>query len=138
MIPDTLPPWLSEDDLAVYTAEFQRSGFTGALNRYRNVDRDWEDLAVWTGRPITVPSLFIGGERDGATQLGSRTIARFPETLPGLRGSHILPGCGHWTQQERNAPEVNALAARPSSARCAPARPGPRSPGRRRQRSSSS
>jgi pimeloyl-ACP methyl ester carboxylesterase len=108
VIPEALPPWLSEDDLAVYTGEFQRSGFTGALNRYRNVDRDWEDLAVWSGRPITVPSLFIGGERDGATQLGSRTIARFPETLPGLRGSHILAGCGHWTQQERVA-EVNQL-----------------------------
>jgi len=108
VIPETLPDWLSDEDLAVYTAEFERGGFTGPLNRYRNVDRDWEDLAVWADRPITVPSLFIGGERDGATQLGARTIARFGETLPGLRGSHVLAGCGHWTQQER-VTEVNQL-----------------------------
>jgi pimeloyl-ACP methyl ester carboxylesterase len=39
---------------------------------------------------------------------GAGAIARFPDTLPDLRGSHILPGCGHWVQQER-ADEVNRL-----------------------------
>ena len=43
--PGPLPAWLSEDDLDVYAGEFERTGFTGALNRYRNMDRDWEDLA---------------------------------------------------------------------------------------------
>jgi pimeloyl-ACP methyl ester carboxylesterase len=59
-------------------------------------------------QPIKVPSLFIGGEVDGPTMWGARAIARFPETLPGLKGSHILPGCGHWVQQER-ADEINQL-----------------------------
>jgi pimeloyl-ACP methyl ester carboxylesterase len=104
----TMPAWMTEEDLDVYTGEFERSGFRGPLNRYRNVDRDWEDLAVWARRPITVPSLFIGGERDGPTIWGAGAIARFPESLPDLRGSHILPGCGHWVQQER-ATEVNDL-----------------------------
>jgi pimeloyl-ACP methyl ester carboxylesterase len=27
---------------------------------------------------------------------------------PDMRGAHLIPGCGHWTQQERPA-EVNAL-----------------------------
>ena len=89
-------------------AEFERTGFTGPLNRYRNVDRDWEDRQRGSARPITVPSLFVGGERDGPTIWGARAIARFPETLPDLWGSHILTGCGHWCQQER-APEVNDL-----------------------------
>ncbi|GAA3289302.1 hypothetical protein GCM10020295_00860 [Streptomyces cinereospinus] len=40
-----LPAWLTEDDLDVYAGEFERTGLTGALNRYRNMDRDWEDLA---------------------------------------------------------------------------------------------
>ena len=40
--------------------------------------------------------------------VGARAIARFPDTLPDLRGSHILPGCGHWVQQER-ADEVSRL-----------------------------
>jgi pimeloyl-ACP methyl ester carboxylesterase len=107
-IPDELPAWLTQDDLDFYVGEFERSGFRGALNRYRNVDRDWEDLAAFTHQPITVPSLFIGGERDGPTRWGSGAIARFDVNLPALTGSHILPGCGHWVQQER-ASEVNTL-----------------------------
>jgi epoxide hydrolase A/B len=108
VMPTELPAWLTPEDVDVYVAEFERSGFTGPLNRYRNVDRDWEDMAVWAGRPITVPSLFIGGDRDGPTILGANAIARFGETLPGLRGSHILEGCGHWVQQEQ-AKVVNDL-----------------------------
>jgi len=106
--PGPLPGWLTEDDLGFYAGEFERTGFRGALNRYRNVDRDWQDLQPWRGAPIRVPSLFIGGEKDGPTMWGAGAIARFPDTLPDLRGSHILPGCGHWVQQER-ADEVNRL-----------------------------
>jgi pimeloyl-ACP methyl ester carboxylesterase len=108
VVPDKLPGWLTEDDLDFYTSEFERKGFRGALNRYRNVDRDWVDLQPWSRQPIGVPSLFIGGERDGPTIWGQRAIDRFPQTLPQLRGSYILPGCGHWVQQER-ADEVNEL-----------------------------
>jgi pimeloyl-ACP methyl ester carboxylesterase len=106
--PDEMPTWLSADDLEVYVGEFERSGFAGGLNRYRNVDRDWEDLSAFRGRPIDVPALFIGGDRDGPTIWGQTSIDRFPETLPRLTKSVILPGCGHWTQQER-ADDVNAL-----------------------------
>jgi len=108
VIPERLPPWLTEADIDFYAAEFERTGFRGPLNRYRNVDRDWEDLRPWRGQPIKVPSLFIGGEKDGPTIWGAGAISRFNETMPGLRGSHILPGCGHWLQQER-AEEVNRL-----------------------------
>ena len=107
-VPEQLPGWITEEDVDFYVGEFERTGFRGALNRYRNIDRDWVDLQSWRGRPITVPSLFIGGELDGPTIWGSRAIEHFPENLPGLRGSHILPGCGHWVQQERAA-EVNDL-----------------------------
>jgi pimeloyl-ACP methyl ester carboxylesterase len=108
VVPDQLPGWLTEADVDFYTAEFEGKGFRGALNRYRNVDRDWVDLQPWGRQPITVPSLFIGGERDGPTIWGQRAIERFPETMPGVRGSHVLPGCGHWVQQER-AEDVNDL-----------------------------
>jgi pimeloyl-ACP methyl ester carboxylesterase len=108
VIPDALPDWLSEEDLDFYTAEFERSGFSGPLNRYRNVDRDWVDFTAWRGTPITVPALFVGGEKDGPTIWGAGAIARYAETLPELRGSHILPGCGHWIQQER-PDELNGL-----------------------------
>jgi pimeloyl-ACP methyl ester carboxylesterase len=104
--PETMPPWMTEADLDVYTAEFEHSGFTGGLNRYRNADRDWEDLAAFRGSVISVPSLFIGGDRDGPTLWGAAAIERFPATLPRLHRSLVLPGCGHWTQQERPS-EVN-------------------------------
>ena len=104
--PSPMPDWLSDEDLDVYAGEFERTGFTGGLNRYRNVDRDWEDLSVFRGRAIDVPALFVGGDRDGPTIWGQPSIERFPKTLPKLHRSIILPGCGHWTQQERPA-EVN-------------------------------
>jgi len=104
--PEELPSWLTVDDLDVYAAEFERTGFTGGLNRYRNVERDWEDLSMFRDVPINVPALFIGGDRDGPTIWGAPAIERFPITLPRLHRSIILPGCGHWTQQER-PDEVN-------------------------------
>ena len=66
--------FLSAQDLAYYVGEFERSGFSGGLNRYRNVDRDFEDLAAFAGRPIDVPALFIGGSKDGPTLWGGRAI----------------------------------------------------------------
>ncbi|MGH9296922.1 MAG: alpha/beta fold hydrolase, partial [Acidimicrobiales bacterium] len=101
-------PWLSATDLEHYVAEFERTGLTGGLNRYRNLDRDWADLAALRGQPLTVPALFIGGEKDGPTIWGAGAIARFDKTVPALRGSHVLEGCGHWVQQER-PDEVNRL-----------------------------
>jgi pimeloyl-ACP methyl ester carboxylesterase len=103
-----LPSWLSEADLDFYAGEFERTGFTGALNRYRNVDRDWEDLATWDGAPIAQHSLFIGGERDATTVWLAKAIEAHRIALPGLVSSHILEGCGHWIQQERPE-EVNGL-----------------------------
>jgi pimeloyl-ACP methyl ester carboxylesterase len=105
--PDAMPAWLTEADLGVYVGEFQHSGLRGPLNRYRNVDRDWEDLAAFRGASIQVPALFVGGDRDGPTIWGMPAIEAFGRTLPKLHRSIILEGCGHWTQQER-PDEVNA------------------------------
>jgi pimeloyl-ACP methyl ester carboxylesterase len=105
---DTLPGWLSPQDLDFYVAEFERTGLTGALNRYRNVDRDWEDLAAWHRAPITQPSLYAAGELDSTTTWLAGAIKAHATTLPGLASSHILDGCGHWIQQERPK-EVNEL-----------------------------
>ncbi|WP_282699988.1 alpha/beta hydrolase [Streptomyces sp. CC219B] len=95
------PSWLSEDDLDVYAAEFERTGLTGALARYRNMDRDWADLAGHAGAPIAQPSLFVGGTLDASTTWLADAIEAYPRTLPGLISSHLLDGCGHWAQQER-------------------------------------
>ena len=100
--------WLSAAELDVYVAEFERTGLSGGLNRYRNLDRDWTDLAALRGQPLRVPALFIGGDKDGPTIWGANAIARFADTLPLLKGNHILENCGHWVQQEK-ADEVNGL-----------------------------
>ncbi|MFC7469127.1 alpha/beta fold hydrolase [Actinomadura keratinilytica] len=106
--PDARPAWLTEADLDFYVGEFERTGLTGALNRYRNMDRDWEDLAEYDGAPIVQPSLFLGGALDASTTWLSDAIAAYPRTLPGLVASHLLDDSGHWLQQERPA-EVNHL-----------------------------
>ncbi|MCX4658616.1 alpha/beta fold hydrolase [Streptomyces uncialis] len=103
-----LPGWLSDAELDVYAAEFERTGMRGALTRYRNMDRDWEDLADLDGAPVTQPSLFIGGGLDASLVWSAEAVAAFPTTLPGLLSSTVLDGCGHWVQQERPA-EVNRL-----------------------------
>ena len=105
---DRLPHWLGETELDVFAGEFERTGLTGALNRYRNMDRDWEDLAPHHGAPVAQPSLFVGGALDASTTWLADAIKAYPTTLPGLTSSHVLDGCGHWIQQERPE-EVNRL-----------------------------
>ena len=101
--PEILPDWLEGDLLAVYEAEFRRTGFRGGLNWYRNISRSWELLSPWRGAVIHQPSMFIAGTRDGVLQFpASRAqIDRFGRTLPGLRGCHLIEGAGHWIQRER-------------------------------------
>src|SRR5206468_376716 len=62
--PATLPAWLTEADVDFYAGEFARVGFRGGLNWYRNIDRNWELLAPWAGAKVTVPALYITGDRD--------------------------------------------------------------------------
>lgn len=102
------PAWLGEEVLDFYAGEFERTGLTGALNRYRAMDQDWEDLADYQNAPVTQPSLFIGGKHDVTTTRLKEAVDAFPVTLPGLVASHLLDGCGHWVQQERPA-ETNDI-----------------------------
>jgi pimeloyl-ACP methyl ester carboxylesterase len=99
-----LPPWLSEADLDYYVSEFRRTGFRGGLNRYRNMDRDWEELPHLAGAVVQQPALFVVGERDPV--LGFMRTDAMKTHVPNLRKTVVVPDCGHWTQQERPA-EVN-------------------------------
>ena len=107
--PAVLPQWITEPDVDFYTGEFARTGFRGGLNWYRNIDRNWELLAPFAGAHVTVPALYVVGDRDlvlyfrGMDQL----VPNLSKYVPQLRDTIILPGCGHWTQQERPG-EVNA------------------------------
>ncbi|MFZ3598155.1 alpha/beta fold hydrolase [Streptomyces sp. BH104] len=93
------PPWLSEEELAYYVEEFERTGFTGGLNYYRNLDRTWELTEHLAGRTVDCPSLFVTGSADPVGRF--MPADRLEEVLTDLRGSVVLDGAGHWIQQER-------------------------------------
>ncbi|MFM9370953.1 alpha/beta fold hydrolase [Streptomyces sp. Da 82-17] len=103
-----LPSWLTDAELDARATEFGRTGMTGALNRYRNVDRDWQDLAPWDGAPLTHPALYVAGALDASTRWLADAVDAFPKTVPNLHAAQLLDGCGHWVQQER-PDEVNRL-----------------------------
>lgn len=99
-----LPAWLTEADVAYYTAEFERTGFRGALNWYRTSRTNFELLAAWRWAPLVAPSLFIAGERDPVVNWpGMQPLIDNLQSLsmPNLSKAVLLEGCGHWTQQER-------------------------------------
>jgi pimeloyl-ACP methyl ester carboxylesterase len=102
--PDSdLPGWLTSEDIETFVTEYRDSGFTGPLNWYRNIDRNWELAAAWHHAPVTVPALFIAGDRDVVISgPGTREmLPRLRDVVPKLREPVLLESCGHWTQQER-------------------------------------
>ncbi len=103
--PATLPGWLSQADLDFFVGEFTRTGFRGGLNWYRNMDRTWELTGPWRHAKVTVPALFITGEKDPVRGFASEANIR--SAVPNLKDLVLVPGAGHWVQQERPA-EVNA------------------------------
>ena len=106
--PDIFPPWLTESDLDYYAAQFAKNGFRGTLNRYRNQDRDWENLTALEGARITPPACFIAGSRDAVLRFvpGVDMVENMKRWVDDLRVCEIIDGAGHWVQQERPK-EVN-------------------------------
>ena len=111
--PATPPSWLTEADVDFYAGEFTRAGFRGGLNWYRNIDRNWELMAPYAGARVTVPALYVAGDQDlvvhfrGMDQL----LPNLKKFVPELRQTIMLPGCGHWTQQERPKEVNDAILA---------------------------
>ncbi|SPM40036.1 Lysophospholipase, alpha-beta hydrolase superfamily [Mycobacterium numidiamassiliense] len=103
--PDALPDWISQDEIDHYIGEFSRTGFTGGLNWYRNLDRNWENTAELADAKISVPCLFIGGTADPV--LTFTRADRSSEVISGPYRQVMIDGAGHWLQQER-PDEVNA------------------------------
>lgn len=97
--PDGLPSWISAEELDHYIAEFSRTGFTGGLNWYRNLDRNWEILANPAAPTISVPALFVAGADDPVLTFMRRE--RASEVVTGPYREVILEGAGHWLQQEQ-------------------------------------
>ena len=105
VVPEKLPSWLTEKDVEFFVNEFKQSGFRGGLNWYRNIDRNWELMGAWRNAKVTVPALFITGENDVVRTFAPEATIR--QNVPNLKDLVLVPGAGHWVQQERPA-EVNA------------------------------
>lgn len=106
--PDILPAWLTEQDIDYLTREFERTGFRGGLNWYRNIDHRWEQTPFLSGAKLHQPALFVGGEADAFIARRRAAFDALEESVPNLRKKVLLAGAGHWIQQERPA-EVNQL-----------------------------
>jgi len=103
--------WLPDSELAVYAAEYARTGFQGGLQWYRcgtSATFDAE-LQLWSGRTIDVPSCFISGRQDwGTYQHAGAFEAMQNKVCTAMTGCHLVAGAGHWVQQEQPA-EVGRL-----------------------------
>jgi pimeloyl-ACP methyl ester carboxylesterase len=96
--------WLTEDELRVYSAEFARTGFQGGLNWYRcrTAGTPNADLQIFSGRTIDQPSCFIAGASDwGVYQKPGDFEQMQTQACTRMLGCHLVPGAGHWVQQER-------------------------------------
>ncbi len=110
------PPdaWLSDDALAVYAAEYGRTGFQGGLNWYRCrfVDAYRREMALFGGRRIEAPMAFVAGAQDwGVRQTPGALEAMEAGASADYRGTRLIDGAGHWVQQEQPAAVVAAFRA---------------------------
>ncbi|HEY6393869.1 MAG TPA: alpha/beta hydrolase, partial [Candidatus Binataceae bacterium] len=108
VIPKNLPAWLTEADIDFFAGEFKRVGFRGGINWYRNFDRNWELTPFLDGALLRQPSLFAAGEYDAVLAMYPPAYEMCSTFMPNLKIKKLIPGAGHWIQQERPA-EINKL-----------------------------
>lgn len=114
-MPEGLPPWLSQEEFDVYVEAFERSGFTGPINWYRNLDNNHRMTAPWTGAKVSIPALFVGGLSDFVVNgTGALNATEEGPTVTFMRSAvdelqvELLERVGHWNQQE--APDATNAA----------------------------
>lgn len=98
--PTAPPPWLSTADLAVYVEQFERSGFFGPVSWYRNFDRNHELTAHLGPDAFTMPTAFVAGAVDPVIAARPALVDELATLLPDHVATHLIPGAGHWVQQE--------------------------------------
>ncbi|NDA78629.1 MAG: alpha/beta hydrolase, partial [Actinobacteria bacterium] len=100
-VPPHLPSWLTQADLDYYVKQYTNSGFFGPVSWYRNLDANFDVLKDLSPERISMPTYFIGGDKDGVIASRMDTIDPMNALTPNYKGKAIIPGAGHWTQQEK-------------------------------------
>lgn len=97
--PGKLGPWCSQEDLNYYVSQFEINGFRGPLSYYRNHNETW---SMTEDRPkeILQPAMFVAGDKDGVIMMAAEALKNMPNYVKDLRINELIPGAGHWTQQE--------------------------------------
>ncbi len=96
--------WLPDEELRVYSSEYERNGFQGGLQWYRCATSGGyvAELETFSGRTIDVPSCFIAGKADWGTYQKPGDFERMQASAcTRMIGCHLLEGAGHWVQQEQ-------------------------------------
>lgn len=98
-------PWLSAEDFDYYVREYLYAGpglaFIGGINSYRAMDRNWRLYRDSAHAEVPVPALFVGGAGDPVTELaGDAPFDHMRAKVRDLRAVELLPGAGHFIQQE--------------------------------------
>ncbi|GKU93516.1 hypothetical protein SLEP1_g7108 [Rubroshorea leprosula] len=104
--PVALPPWLSEEDIKYYASKFEKTGFTGGVNYYRNMNRNCELLAPWVGSEIKVPAKFVVGDQDLVYHMpGMKDYIHgesgLKKDVPLLEEVVVMEGVAHFINQEK-------------------------------------
>jgi pimeloyl-ACP methyl ester carboxylesterase len=96
--------WLPDQELSVYSSEYERTGFQGGLQWYRCATSgiNMADLELYSGRTIDVPSCFISGASDWGNYQKPGDLERMQaDACTRMLGCHFVEGAGHWVQQEQ-------------------------------------
>jgi pimeloyl-ACP methyl ester carboxylesterase len=100
--------WLTAEDLDYFVTEYQRTGYSGALNWYRNIDRNWALTPGLANAKVTTPVLFIAGRKDPLLWLTSRQQM---ESWANLRRVLLIENAGHWVHMEQPDTVNDAIVA---------------------------
>ncbi|KAI0049228.1 alpha/beta hydrolase protein [Auriscalpium vulgare] len=96
--------WLPDAELAVYGAEFTRTGFQGGLNWYRCMadETATAELLMFAGKRVEVPAMFVAGRKDWGVWQAPGAVEKMKEVCPRMGARfHLIEGAGHWVQMEQ-------------------------------------